>query len=93
MGLLVKPACFIPRCNDGFLGQLLSYSGLPKFTRVPSLSVAPTGTPTVTCVTILLHAYYMGVRRDSSCGFQRIFSICFDTVLARVHLFQFAVMG
>lgn len=53
-GFTVKQGCFAPWCSDGFLAQL-TYSGLPKFPKFPSLSMVPTWTSTSTCVTILLH--------------------------------------
>ena len=41
-GLIVKQACFMePQHSDGFLEGLLTYSGLPKFPRFPSLPVVP----------------------------------------------------
>ena len=38
-GFVVKQACFVPLSADGFLEQLLIYSGLPNFPRFPSLSM------------------------------------------------------
>ena len=40
-GFIVKQVCFVPWCSVGFLEWLLTYSGIPKFPRFPSLSVVP----------------------------------------------------
>ena len=40
-GFIVKQACFLPWYSDSLLERSLTYSGLPKFPRFPSLSTVP----------------------------------------------------